>query len=315
MMSDRSSDRAEAKRNEVPGQPVVGPDFGSGSVASTPKRRSNPSYVTAARVAQLAEALVPSDWAVIETVRQFGLVSGPQLAAVHFGATDAASRSARRTLRRLAEVNVLAPLERRIGGVRAGSSGLVFRLGPAGLRLVGDQRRVGDEPGLHHLLHTLAVVDVLVRLKVAERAGTASGFTFQAEPDCWRQYVGPHGEPLVLKPDAFCDVRINDRRRLWFVEVDRGTVSTATLRQKLKRYGEYLDTGIEQAQRRGVFPRVVWVSSSERRSKHIETLCIAENDRLGVELHRLLTEEWQPPPRTQHDEQKQSTNKEVNHDP
>ncbi len=47
-----------------------------------------------------------------------------------------AARIARRVLARLTELGVLARLERRIGGLRAGSSGYVYYLGPAGQRLV-----------------------------------------------------------------------------------------------------------------------------------------------------------------------------------
>jgi hypothetical protein len=215
---------------------------------------------------------------------------------LHFGVSDAAGRAARRTLSRLTKVGVLQRLDRRIGGVRAGSSGIVYRVGPAVLRLLGNARRSSDEPGLHHMLHTLSVAELFVRLKLTERDGRATVHLFHPEPECWRRYTGPHGEPVALKPDAFCDISLDGRRRLWFIEVDRGTVSTATLRQKLARYREYLETGTEQAVRHGTFPRVVWTAPHAGRADHLRQLFNDENARVGAELHRLLSAEWQPPP-------------------
>lgn len=294
-MSDRPTNRASAKHPVVPVQRSAGADFASGRVAS-PARRHRSPYLTTDRLAATQESLSTSDWAVLELVNRFGFATGPQLASALFGDDDSSGRAARRTLKHLSELLLLGQLDRRIGGVRAGSSGIVYHLGPAGFRLLGDKRRALDQPGLHHALHSLAITALFVRLRVAERTGTAKLMQFDPEPDCWRRYTGRHGEPVVLKPDAFCDVRVNGTRRLWFVEVDRGTVSTNSLRAKLARYHEYFEMGTEQAARSGVFPRVVWACDIERRSQHLRELCAAENERLGFELHRLLSEEWQPPP-------------------
>jgi hypothetical protein len=292
--SARPSDRVEAADAVRPGEPAAATELADGRLASAARRRSR-RYQTAARLAALHDSLTDIDWAVLGTIERFGLVSGPQLTALHFGDDDNAGRAARRALRRLRQAEVLTVLERRIGGVRAGSSGLVYRLGQAGVRLVGGKRQASYEPGLHHLRHNLAVVEVLVTLRRAERAGALEVLAFEAEPVCWRTFTGRHGEPAVLKPDAYVELRLADRRRLWFVEVDRGTVSTASLERKLARYADYLQTGREQAAHGGAFPRVVWVAPNQRRAAHLKALCTAANRRLGAELHRLLAEEWQPP--------------------
>ena len=49
-------------------------------------------------------------------------------------------QAARRALQRLTKLGLLATLERRIGGVRSGSDGLIYRLGPAGQRLQAPAR-------------------------------------------------------------------------------------------------------------------------------------------------------------------------------
>lgn len=295
MMSGRSSDRVADLVDNVAGRGPNANELSAGRLASAARRRA-PTYLTASRLAGIEARLTAQDWAVLETVHGFGFVAGPQLAQAHFGDTDNDARAARRALARMREDQLLDVLERRIGGVRAGSSGLVYRLGQAGLRLMTGGRRMIGEPGLHHLRHTLAIVDVLVGLKVAERSGMVELLRFDSEPDCWRPFTGKYGEPVTLKPDAYCEIRIGAVRKLWFVEVDRGTVSTTTLKKKLARYGEYMNTGLEQEHGHGVFPRVVWVAQVERRREHLRQLCAAENHRLGGELHRLVEDEWQPPP-------------------
>lgn len=289
MTSDRPTNRVEAAGRMVPGRPAAKQELAGGRLAATKRRWS---YLTVAGLDALRHSLTERDWAVLDTVHAFGMASGPQLARLHFGDSESDARAARRALSRLRDGRVLDVLERRIGGVRAGSSGLVYRLGQAGVRLLGGHRL--DEPGQHHLLHTLAIVDVFADLRVAQRQGALEVVRFDAEPGCWRSYLGRHGEPAVLKPDAYVELRLSGRRRLWFLEVDRGTVSTTTLKRKLARYAEYLDSGQEQAAR-AVFPRVVWATPSSRRSAHLAGLITAENERLGAELHRLLPDEWVPP--------------------
>jgi hypothetical protein len=293
MMSGRPSVRVDHGYDVPPGTGRRASNSAGGRHAS-PARQSS-SYVTASRLAAIRAALAATDWPLVETVQQFGFVSTPQLARIHFGDDDAASRAGRRAVSRLSELGVLSALERRIGGVRRGSDGMVWRLGVAGTRLLDCAHRTLGEPGLHHLQHSLAIVDLYARLKSAERRGEANVLRFEAEPLCWREYLGPHGEPVVLKPDGYVDLRLDGGRRLWFVEVDRGTVSTATLRKKLRRYGEYFETGQEQQRGPGVFPRVVWATDIARRTAHLACLCREENERLGMELHRLLGDEWVPP--------------------
>lgn len=293
-MSGRSTDRVGGPSHSRPGETATAAPFDDGRLASETRRRSS-TYLTADRLALIEASLTATDWALLMTVATVGFVTGPQLTRIHYGEAPANERAARRALARLRQLQLVDVLDRRIGGVRAGSSGFVYRLGLAGARLLTGRRRPHDEPGQHHLAHALAVAEVLVILRQAERAGAVAGVEFEAEPASWRRYTGHHGEPAVLKPDAYVELFVGTRRRLWFVEVDRGTVSTATLKQQMARYGEYLDTGLEE-QRHGVFPRVVWTTATKRRADHLRMLCSAENHRIGAELHRLLDGEWQPPP-------------------
>ena len=47
------------------------------------------------------------------------------------------------------------------------------------------------EPGLAFVRHTLAVTELYVRLREAERAGTLELLEFEPEPECWRSYPLP----------------------------------------------------------------------------------------------------------------------------
>ena len=59
------------------------------------------------------------------------------------------------------------------------------------------------EPGTTFVDHTVAVNELYVRLIEAERTGEFELLEHQAEPDCWRRFLGPIGECHQLRPDAF----------------------------------------------------------------------------------------------------------------
>src|ERR1700733_12717538 len=92
---------------------------------STSARR----YVSAKGAARLRERLSERDLCVIRQVAELRLMSAVQIQALHFPDDEhengaAATRARQRVLRRLCRDGLLIPLERRIGGVRAGSAGL-----------------------------------------------------------------------------------------------------------------------------------------------------------------------------------------------
>ena len=139
---------------------------------------------------------------------------------------------ARKSLARLVELRVLSRLERRVGGVRAGSAAYVYETGLAGQRLVtywqgeGITRiRGAHEPGAAFVAHTLATSEVYVSLTEAARISQLELLAFEAEPDCWRDYIGIGGKRAVLKPDIYLRLGLDEFEDSWFVEVDRATES------------------------------------------------------------------------------------------
>lgn len=241
----------------------------------------------------LAAHLPPQERGLVETVARLRLMTHAQLAALLAADDDAAlpasaARTVRRLLARLSAHGILARLERRVGGVRAGSAGYVYYLGPVGQRLVAYwegrglvRGRFRPEPGGRYVRHRLAVSELYVQLRLADREGELDLLRFDAEPDCWRRSVDGFGGTVRLKPDAFVRVGAAAYEDRCFVEVDLGTESRLVVADKLRRYLDYFQSGQEQAAH-GVFPRVVWLTDSEARRAAL----------VGV-VGRLPAESWQ----------------------
>jgi len=76
-------------------------------------------------------ALAQRDVAILRDLDRLRLLSGRQLEQLHFQALttgNARGSARRRTLGRLVDLKLVSALPRRVGGERAGSSGLVYCL-------------------------------------------------------------------------------------------------------------------------------------------------------------------------------------------
>lgn len=226
------------------------------------------------------------DLAIIGQVADLRLMTGRQIEAVHFAVPEhetaaAAARAARRCLERLARQRLLVRLDRRIGGVRAGSRSFVYALGPVGHRVLqrSEPRPRYREPSAVFVDHTLAVTQLVVDLTAAARQDQIDLLGCQPEPRCWRQFTSTSGL-TVLRPDLFVSLGIGESEHRWFVEVDRGTEHLPALIRKCRQYEAYYATGTEQA-KNDVFPRVCWIVPDTRRANRL---------RLAIEKDRRLTD-------------------------
>lgn len=232
---------------------------------------SNSSRVSARQLDRIVSRLDRTDQEVLLFMQTVRLASGAQLRRRFFegGEASAASRAriARRKLGKLAELRVLDRLPRAVGGVRAGSEGFVYHLGPIGLRLLARMgsrsKRIGA-PGDRYVRHTLAIAETVVCLNEAETADTIDVIEVQTEPTCWRGFIAAEGVRVVLKPDLFVRVGAGAMEDRWFVEVDLATESPATLIRKGRRYLDHHRSGSEQSEH-GTYPRVAWAVPDERR--------------------------------------------------
>lgn len=233
------------------------------------------------------------DMAIIGQVADLRLMSGRQLEAVHFPIGEhetaaAAARAARRCLERLARHNLLVRLQRRIGGVRAGSGSWVYALGPVGHRIL---RRDGArpryrEPSAAFVDHTLAVTQLVVDLTTGARRRHLELLGLQAEPRCWRQFTSTAGLS-VLRPDLFVSLGVGDFEHRWFCEVDRGTEHLPAILRKCRQYEAYYATGAEQRDH-GVFPRACWIVPDQRRADRFRS-AIDKDGHLTDELFVVTT--------------------------
>jgi Replication-relaxation len=240
--------------------------------------------VSPAAVTSLLMKLSERDVAILESVRSHRLLTTNQIQRLHFGprhATPAAAAGATmRVLSRLDQHNLIARLERRIGGVRAGSSGIVWQLASTGERLLrtmhGEkQRRRYIEPTPVFAAHTLAVSELAVQLHEMHQRGTVEVITIDTEPSCWRSFIGPHGAVEWLKPDLYVITANGEYEDHWFLEADLATEHPPVVVRKAKVYQRYAATGAHQA-RHGLFPAVTWVVPSSARQRAIQAALSAD---------------------------------------
>jgi hypothetical protein len=234
--------------------------------------------VSRRRLLELAIQLPKRDRQILDTVGMLRLARTDQLRALFFSelTTEISRRRVcARTLHRLTRAGLLRPLKRRIGGERAGSSGRVYALAPAGRRLLAhvNGSNVSDrgvnEPGLMFVTHTLAIGDLHLALVEAERAHQLELLTFEVEPT--RTYTTAIGKAARVKPDAYIAVGVGEFEQLSFCEIDLATEGRGTLERKLQAYLNLYRSGREQAAH-GLFPRVVWITPTPERAQQIRTL-------------------------------------------
>jgi hypothetical protein len=216
------------------------------------------------------------DWDVLDDLARVRLLSVRQIERLHLhdGSPLARSRRARALTQRLHELGLITRLDRRVGGVRAGSAGYVYGLATLGQRLVGAGSAGGRrprrpwEPRPAFTDHILGVSELYVQLRELEADERIEDVVFQAEPACWRFWTGPGGEQLVVKPDAYLRFAIGDYEHSFFVELDRSSQSSNVIRQKGETYAAFYLSGVEQ-RKREVFPRVLFLTLDEPRSARI----------------------------------------------
>lgn len=269
------------------------------AATTTPLRRAPSPRAGRRGLATIRAGLSVRDLALLRSVAAHRYLTTRQIEGFHFAdhATPlTGARVARRVLRRLHELRVLAHLEGRVGGVRAGSASYVWRVGPIGDRLLRDSlggtRRRQREPGRLFLDHCLAVAHAHLALVAADRAGRLELLEVQTEPDCWRSFTGLGGERLVLQPDLYIvtgDPTEPAYVNHWFCEIDRGTESLPRLLRKSAHYSAYRRSGREQ-QARGSFPLVLWIMRDEEKAERLQT-AIRRRDDLDSALFRTTTPE------------------------
>lgn len=226
----------------------------------------------------IAEELSERDDAVLQALARVRVLTGAQLERLLFSDIAVASRgrTRRRVLGRLVDLGLVVTLERRIGGVRAGSAGLVYGLSGAGQKLAGravaggssPRPRTTATPSALFLAHALAVAEAYVATMEALRGvpGVAlAGFDVEQNAT-WPTGRGPKD---LLRPDALVVLTREEVSDVWWLEVDRDTESLPRIVRLLRRYLAFARSG--QAGPRGVVPRMLLSVPSPDRLAGVQT--------------------------------------------
>lgn len=209
-----------------------------------------------------------------------------QLASLFFTSSTNPATQLRRanfTLMKLTNQGLLHRLDRRIGGVRAGSGSFVYGITLKGLKILKQQDEAvilryknTYEPSLGHLEHTLAVTQLyLEAVQLDRREVTVKLERFDFKPKSWRGYSTIAGTGSTLKPDAYLQLTNGSFEDSYFIELDRNTESLARIVNKCKQYIAYYRTGIDQRQNE-VFPFVLWVVPDDNRKQALAKVIQAD---------------------------------------
>ena len=226
--------------------------------------------VTQKRLEQYAQELLPRDLSILLDLEDCRYLTTGQISRLRFETDhanpDASLRAANRTVTRLKKLGLLTALNRRVGGVRGGSGGLIWSLTAAGAKLVnldgeGPPRRRNFEPSPHFTEHTLAIAELYIQL-LGIQGITLSSAEF--EPICWRDYSGS-----TVKPDLFAVTSDGEYEDYWFFEVDLATETPQRVMAKCEQYQSYFLAGEEQ-RKYGLFPKVVWIVRDGKRKDSLQ---------------------------------------------
>lgn len=239
-----------------------------------------PQRVSRKQLMEIDSRLGERDRHLLAAVQKYRYLMTGQIQRLLFtDATNASAglRAASRNLKKLDEFGLIDSLSRRIGGVRAGSSSLIWYLTHAGERLL----RLRDakafpvrrhfEPSAYFLAHTLAVAETSIQLTEICREHEPQITALQLEPECWRAYSSA-GVACSLKPDLYAATMSEEYEDRYFIEVDLDTESPAKIIEKCQKYHAYYRSGLEQEESE-MFPLTVWiVPSINRKEKLIRQL-------------------------------------------
>jgi Replication-relaxation len=225
--------------------------------------------ITPGAVDRVAQQLTPRDEQLVQELGRLRVATSLHLERLLFSELTGIhrDRTRRRVLARLVGLGVLTALERRIGGIRAGSTGLVFALDVLGQRVLRQLEASTGRPRPRHpntptdrfLRHSLAVTELYVGLQEAVRSTDVALDRYEAEPACWWQ----DSTGTWIKPDAALTISTANIEDHWAVEVDLATESLPTLSRKLRTYVSLYERG--ETDDSGMLPRVLLTVPSEHR--------------------------------------------------
>ena len=253
------------------------------------------------------EELLPSlkerDLQILAAIRQCWFFTSQQVCRLIFlgqEASTANTRAANRNLKKLRELALIAVVEHSRGGVKGGSSTIVWYLTEAGERLLrladhdkSERRARVVDPSKRFIRHTLAVAECSMQIReICERHDGLTLEALELEPACWRPYTHI-GKVVSLKPDLYAQTLCGEYEDRWFIEVDLATESISVIIDQCRRYHEYYRSGLEQEEF-GVFPLTVWIVPSNARRDALKDAIRKTFDKLAPLFAVITPEELEP---------------------
>lgn len=225
--------------------------------------------------------LTDQDRQLLRTLQRLRYLKTSQVERLFFSdrvrTPRAALTATTRTLHRLKNYGLISHLPKRVGGPGHGSTGLIWYLTEAGIRLInlgleeqGKRKRI-LEPSPTFLRHTLAVAECYIQIcEICKSEPEMRCKYLCVEPECWRAYE-KNGRDLSLRPDLYTHTISGNYEDLWFIEMDLDTEALPAITEKCRRYHEYYQTNKEQ-HAVDVFPSVLWIVPTEQRKQSIKEM-------------------------------------------
>lgn len=240
-----------------------------------------PSRLSRRHLQHLTDQLDQRAWHTLSFLAEHRFATTSQLARHHqdrHATAASALRQTSRLMRHLADQRLTAHLERRIGGQKAGSTGLIWYLTEAGYRILAiragnttNRRHRQMEPSPTFMAHTLAITEARVQAEEAARTSAMHLIYIETEPLSWRRHLGAHGQIEWVKPDLALTTTLDGYEDHWWLEIDQGTEHPKRLLTKAHAYLRHYEDGSEQVTR-GVHPAIVWVTATISRAHQIHDL-------------------------------------------
>jgi hypothetical protein len=225
--------------------------------------------------------LTGRDMQIIEAVYQYRLLRQDQLHTLFFGASKAASQ------RRLALLYHHGFLDRTFLSVRASYllSPAIYLIDKRGIELLrgelgyeiarwqSEDKRIGQQ----FLEHTLAVNDVRVAITLAARQLGYELLTWKSEAELKVDFdrvplkdAFGKKQAVSLIPDGYFVLDTPLGKAHFFLELDRGTMTTKRFAAKIAAYTTYYRSGAYEQRYKTRSLRVLTVTLSEGRLVHLK---------------------------------------------
>ena len=260
------------------GIPYDAPEAAPSQRPDTPPRQKRISRL---QLMALREKLSARELQILGTLQEYHFVSSQQIQRLYFtdgSSAPANSRAANRALKRLGEYGVIAHLDRRIGGWKAGSAAQVWHLTEPGERLLRLNaaeklpRKRPEEPSPQFLDHTLAVTECAVALICQHRdEAEHAPNQHRIEPERKIEKIVPYpaytfsygGKTSTLKPDLYVVIQGPDYHDHYFLEMVRSLDPLSKLLRKAQAHLNAYKSN-ELYRQLKIQPYVVWVMPDKR---------------------------------------------------